>query len=517
MHIFQLILGMFVRKKKNKSGSVSVQILQKQYGKNKLVQSVGSAFEESDIARLVAKAHYQIYLLTRQRSLFISEQDVSVDSFISEVSNAQIRTIGPELVFGKIYDHIGYNKIDEELFRHLVIARLAFPLSKLKTIEYLYRYQGVMLNLDTVYRFLDKLNDKLKDQVEQISFHHTKKILANNLSIVFYDMTTLYFEASDEDDLRKTGFSKDGRPGSPQIYLGLLVALGGYAIGYEIFEGNIYEGHTFISAIEKLSHKFNLGKPVIVADSGLLSNDNIKALVKQGYQYIIGARIKNESNAVKSQILSKEFKHGDYIVIDKGDNRLIVHYSEGRAAKDYYNRERGLKRLEKKIKSGKLTKNHINNRGYNKYLKMEGSITISIDQQKYEQDFKWDGLKGYLTNCKEEPQLIIRNYKNLWYIERAFRMSKTDLRIRPVYHRLRRRIEAHICLSFVAYSIYKELERVLKKANYPLSVEKAAEITRNMYQIEVILPQSKHIRNITLKMDEWQTQLIQIVAKYFTG
>lgn len=354
---------MFIRKKKNKSGSISVQILQKQYGKNKLVQSVGSASEELDIARLVAKAHYQIYLLSKQRSLFMSEQDASLEQFISEVSNAQIRTIGPELVFGKIYDHIGYNKIEEELFRHLVISRLAFPLSKLKTIEYLYRYQGVMLNLDTVYRFLDKLNNKLKDQVEQISFQHTKKILNNDLSIVFYDMTTLYFEASDEDDLRKTGFSKDGRPENPQIFLGLLVALGGYAIGYEIFEGDVYEGHTFIPAIEKLFQKFNLGKPIIVADSGLLSGDNIKALVKQGYEYIFGARIKNESNAVKNQILSKEFKQGDYLVIEKGDNRLIVHYSEGRAVKDHYNRERGLKRLEKKIKSGKLTKEHINNRG----------------------------------------------------------------------------------------------------------------------------------------------------------
>lgn len=148
---------------------------------------------------------------------------------------------------------------------------------------------------------------------------------------------------------------------------------------------------------------------------------------------------------------------------------------------------------------------------------MEGSITISVDREKYEQDFKWDGLKGYLTNCKEEPQLIIKNYKNLWYIERAFRMSKTDLRIRPIYHRLRHRIEAHICLSFVAYTIYKELERVLTKENYSLSVEKAAEITHNMYQIEVMLPESKHIRNITLKMDGLQTQLIQIVTKNFTG
>ncbi|MCW3808157.1 hypothetical protein OM074_21250, partial [Marinilabiliaceae bacterium D04] len=105
---------------------------------------------------------------------------------------------------------------------------------------------GIHLSIDKVYRFLDKLNNKLKDKVEQIAFAHTLRVLGGNISVVFYDMTTLYFEASDEDDLRKTGFSKDGKHQKPQIFLGLLVGIGGYAIGYEIFEGNTYEGHTLI-------------------------------------------------------------------------------------------------------------------------------------------------------------------------------------------------------------------------------------------------------------------------------
>lgn len=431
------------------------------------------------------------------------------------MSNAQIRTIGPELVFGKVYNHIGYNKINSDLFRHLVIARLAFPLSKLKTIEYLYRYQGIIFDLDTVYRFMDKLNTELKDQVEQISFKHTLKVLNGNLSIMFYDMTTLYFEASDEDDLRKTGFSKDGKHSNPQIYLGLLVGLGGYAIGYDIFEGNIYEGHTLVPTIEKISKKFNLSKPIIVADAGLLNNDNIKALESQEYEYILGARIKNESNENKEKMLSASFEDKSYIVIESGNAKLIVQYSSKRAKKDEHNRKRGLKNLEKKIKSGKLTKQNINNRGYNKYLKMEGEIIISIDEEKFKADQKWDGLKGYVTNCNHAPSIIIENYKNLWHIEKAFRMSKTDLRIRPIYHRLRKRIEAHICLSFVAYSIYKELERVLKEEKYRLSVEKASEITHNMYQMEITLPESRHSKKILLKMDEDQTELVRIINKNF--
>ena len=274
----------------------------------------------------------------------------------SSLSNASIRTVGPEIIFGKIYDNIGFNSINEELFRHLVIARLAFPLSKLKTIEYLYRYQGVILDVDAVYRFLDKLNNKYKNQVEQIAFAHTMDVLQGNISVVFYDMTTLYFESSDEDDLRKTGFSKDGKHQNPQIYLGLLVGLGGYAIGYDIFEGGISEGHTLIPFIEKISKKFNINKPIIIADAGLLSNDNIKALEESSYQYIIGARIKNESKKIKKQILSKQLNNGQMIRIKKQSNtKLVVAYSDSRAAKDEHNRKRGLHRLEKQIKAGKLT------------------------------------------------------------------------------------------------------------------------------------------------------------------
>jgi len=360
---------MFIRKKKNKSGSVSVQIISKAHGKYQVIKSIGSSFEEEDIIKLVSIAKQELELVKSQRKLFISENDIFIEQIISNLSNASIRTVGPELVYGKIYDRIGFSALSEELFRYLVIARLAFPLSKLKTIDYLYRYSGVMLDIDSVYRFMDKLSDRLKPQVEQIAFAHTLKILEGKVSIVFYDMTTLYFEASDEDDLRKAGFSKDGKHSNPQIFLGLLVGLGGYAIGYDIFEGNIYEGHTLIPFIENIRKKFNLEKPVIVADSGLLSNKNIIALKAAGYQYILGARIKNESENIKRQITSKQLSDGQLFSIKKNDaDRLIVAHSNARATKDEHNRKRGLQRLEKQIKSGKLTKSNINNKGYNKVL-----------------------------------------------------------------------------------------------------------------------------------------------------
>jgi len=269
---------MFLRKLKNRSGSTSIQIISKERGKYKVLKTIGSSNNEQEIQKLVFLAKQEIERLNAQPKLFISESDTVIEQVFEALDNASITTVGPEIIFGKIYDSIGFNEIKEELFRHLVLARLAFPLSKLKTIEYLYRFQGLMLDKDAVYRFLDKLNNKLKEQVEQIVFAHTLKVLDGKISIAFYDMTTLYFEASDEDDLRKTGFSKDGKHQNPQIFLGLLVGLGGYAIGYDIFEGNIYEGHTLIPFIEKITAKFNLEKPIVVADSGLLSKDNIIAL-----------------------------------------------------------------------------------------------------------------------------------------------------------------------------------------------------------------------------------------------
>lgn len=507
---------MFLRKKKNKSGSVSIQIIAKQKRKYEVIKTIGSAKTNQEIAVLFYQGKQELLRMQAQSSLFTFESDALIESFLTQLQNSQVRTVGPELIFGKIYDAIGFNAVQEDMFRHLVISRLAFPLSKLKTVDYLYRFQGVSVAVSSVYRFLDKLNSKLKDQVEQISFAHTLKVLQDKISIVFYDMTTLYFEASDEDDLRKTGFSKDGKHQNPQIFLGLLVGMGGYAIGYDIFEGNIYEGHTLIPVIEKINQKFGLGKPVVVADAGLLSMDNINALEKAGYEYILGARVKSEAEAIKRQIAEAKLSDGQTIIITKtGSTKLIVSYSDKRATKDGHNRKRGLERLEKQVKYGKLTKTSINNRGYNKYLKIKNKVEVEIDYEKFKQDKSWDGLKGYVTNTKLKPEQVIENYKNLWHIEKAFRMSKTDLRVRPIYHRLKKRIEAHICISFTAYTIYKELERILDQTNSSISLKQAAELTHNMYEVNVTLPQSNRLKKILLKLDEDQTILKKIIDENF--
>jgi transposase len=209
---------------------------------------------------------------------------------------------------------------------------------------------------------------------------------------------------------------------------------------------------------------------LVIADAALLSRQNLEQLAGQEYRFIIGARIRNESDEVKAEILRKaaDRKDGDRFIIRKNDGtRLIVSYSGKRAQKDAANRERGLAKLRQRVKSGKLTKEHINNRGYNKFLILDGRIAVTVDEAKVSDDRRWDGLKGYVTNTGLGPKTVVENYRHLWQIEKAFRISKTDLRIRPVYHYKKRRIEAHICIAFAAYALWKELERLLQKHRTP--------------------------------------------------
>jgi transposase len=507
---------MFVRKVKNRSGSFSVQIISKVTGKYRVIKTIGSGRSDQELEFLMQRAQQELRQISGAGSLFIQKQDTFIESYLSSLSNGQVQVIGPELIFGTIFNAIGFDKVNEGIFRHLVIARLYQPGSKLKTIDYLQRFLGVNKDVSEIYRFLDKLREQIKEQIEQIAFTHTKRVLGGEISIVFYDMTTLHFEASDEDDLRRTGFSKEGRHQNPQIYLGLLVGLQGFAIGYDIYEGNIFEGHTLIPFLEKFERRFNLNKPVVVADAGLLTNRNIEMLEANEYKYIIGARIKNEPDKIKSKILEEQWHDGKTITIAKSKKvKLIVSYSQKRSHKDQHSRKRGLQRLEKSLKSGKLSKGNINNKGYNKYLKMIGELHIEIDYQKFENDKVWDGLKGYVTNTSLKPKQVIENYSNLWQIEKAFRISKTDLKIRPIYHRLRHRIEGHICIAFAAYAVYKELERVLAKEQSPITLKRAADLTHNIYQIKIILPESLNQKTILLNMNAEQSALYQIILKNF--
>jgi transposase len=497
---------MFIRKKKNKSGLVSVQVIDKSSGKYKVVKTIGSSFNARELEQFYQEALAWMRNHAGALELDFQNEEQVFEQFANGIRS--INVVGPELLLGSIFNEIGFNEIGDFIFRQLVIARLCFPVSKLKTTDYLEKYNSISLDIDNVYRYLDKLYNTQREQVQKISYAHTIKILNNKISIVFYDVTTLYFEAEQEDELRKTGFSKDGKHQHPQIVLGLLVSIGGYPLVYDIFEGNKFEGHTMLPVIEGFKSKYKLDKLVVVADSGLMSAANIDELQSKGYEYILGARIKNEKQHIQEKILALALKNGESSIVHKDKNsKIIISYSDKRAAKDKHNRQRGLQKLEKQIRSGKLTKANINNRGYNKYLKLEGKVEISIDKTKIEDAGRWDGLKGYITNTDLNKDEIIENYGYLWKIEKAFRISKTDLQIRPIYHRLQRRIEAHICIAFVAYKIYKELERQLKEKQSELSPEKAIQIAKTIYAVKIMTPLNKTIITKTLILTQEQKAL----------
>ena len=514
---------MFINRNKNKSGSISVRVLQKRGGNNVLVKSFGSSTDAKEIERMERLAHEFIRKQTgTYYNLFTPPPAQDIEGFVGGIANSQISVDGPEAIFGRLFDHIGYGAIGG-LFRQLVLSRLVAPGSKLKTVDYLWRYNGVSCDVNKVYRYLDKLCERdkkkpgIKERIENITFAHSATQMGGCVDVVFYDITTLYFESADEDDLRRTGFSKDGKFDCPQVLLGLLITREGLPISYEIFEGDLSEKKTFIPLLKRAQDKFGFGKPIVVADSGLMSRKNIAALVEDEYEYILGARLKNEKAAVKRKVLELKLTDGQAKSIETDDGlRIVVSFSEKRRKKDAYNRMKGLARLQDKVKSGKVGKKHINNRGYNKYLRLEGEATISIDMKAFEDDSAWDGIKGYVTNTKIPDKEVLENYHNLWFIERAFRMNKTDLRIRPIYHRLRNRIEGHICICFCAYVLQLEVERLLKEANSNITVDRAREIVKTMYGITYTKPGYLKQSHILLRMDDEQQELFELVQNWVT-
>ena len=498
---------MFIRELRHKNGRIYIQVVDKSSGRYKVLKSFGSSLTSEGVLELKKLASIWINEHQCVREIDFTHEIEQIEQMLSGIT--QLKLAGIELVLGRIFDEIGFNKINDELFRSLVLYRLVYPKSKLKTTEYLYRYEQKEWSEDAIYRYMDKLHSTQKELVQQISYAHSLKVLGGQINVVFYDVTTLYFEIDQEDELRKTGFSKEGKHQNPQIILGLLVSKNGYPLAYDIYQGNKFEGHTLLPIINSFKSKYKIEKLTIIADSGLLSQSNIDELQTKNYEFILGARIKNQKYTVQQKILNLQLKNGESQLIQTNDLKLIVSYSDDRAKKDRYNREKGLRKLEKQVRTGKLTKSSINNRGYNKYLKLEGELNVKIDLEKFNQDAQWDGLKGYITNSSLTKGEILENYHHLWKIEKAFRIAKTDL-IRPIYHRLQRRIEAHICLTFAAYKVYKELERQLKEKQVPYSATKVIEIAQSIFEIEIKTTKSKEIVRKILLVNQEQKDLTQI-------
>ena len=509
---------MFIRKKKNRSGTTSVVIVYKSNGIFREVQTIGVGKDDAEVESLYQQGKKWISVHLGEQDIFeihdkeVEEKQVT-EYLLSNVENILLN--GVQLILNQAFRLTGFDAIEDKIFRQLVVARLSQPMSKSATVEYLKSHFDEDAQLHRIYRYLDKLHDTQQERLQQISVEHTRKILGGKIGLMFYDVTTLYFETDYGDELRETGFSKDGKHSQPQIVLGLLVSKDGYPLSYSIFSGSQYEGRTMLPVVEDFINRFKLDDFVVVADSGLMSQKNVELLESGNYKYIIGARIKSENSAIKDWILSLEKQNGTFYETAKGKARLIVGYSENRAKKDQYNRYKGVRRLEKAYKSGKITKENINKRGYNKFLNISDNVKVSISPDKIAEDQKWDGLKGYLTNTDLPANEVYEQYSGLWAVERAFRITKGTLEMRPMFHFTPKRIEAHVCICFVAYKVYKELERILKISNINLSVDKVLSIAETITTIKVYLPISGNTMTKIMLLTKRHQSIAQLFDENF--
>ena len=522
---------MFVRVKQTpNSPRKSVQIVQSvrkgSTVSQKIVRHIGIAGDNDELEKLQLLAESIKLKLEAQQQMFlippeelarknleakakrqgITEEDYKVD--VRNLEEEQRVVSGIHDVYGKLFHELGYDRVIKnparykasvKMFENIVLARIANPASKRASVRMLEENFGISLNLENVYRMMDKLDDKAIERLKDISYMNTRRLYSEKIDVLFYDCTTLYFEAFEEDELREKGYSKDKKFNEVQVLLALLVTKEGLPVGYNLYEGSVYEGHTLIPALKELKAKYEIDKVVFVADAGMLNKENLKAMESESLEYIVGERLKNLPQKLQKQILNQEnyVEAGDGYKVARFDHqgrKLIVTYSARRAKKDASDRERALEKLKVKLAGKRNVKEYLNNSGYKKYLEIAGEAEIRVNQSKIDTESQWDGLHGVITNTSElSNEEVINQYRNLWQVEESFRVTKHDLKVRPVFHWKPRRVKAHIAIAFTAYSLVRYLEYRVKLQYIKLSPE---EIRKNLIgvQTSILYDKSKRIR-----------------------
>lgn len=494
------MLLMYVRKKTTKKNpNTYIQIVEGYWvdgkARQRVVKHIGTASNPTELDGIVAIAQ-EVKTLYEQK-----ESELEIDKYLerelsklkgakAQVLNCkEIKRVNIALpdIYGKMYDEIGLNNIIksksnyEKILRDIVIGRIASPGSKKFTCELLESFFDIKHSPNSIYRAMDKLNEEALNKIQSKISEHTKKKLNGRIEILFFDATSLYFESFTDDELKNLGYSKDGKFNQPQLILTLLVTDEGLPLGYQLFPGNTYEGHTLIGAMQYWKKQYPRNKFVLVADSGLLNDINLTHLDSEGIDYIVCARIKNLPKNDKEKLLFEKKCHGAeeeyFLELEYKKRKLIVSYKEARAKKDRSDRDKAIQKLEKKLKSSKNPANLISNYGYKKYISVDTKSQVTLNEAKITEDEQWDGLHGVITSLKESlPIEVYRKYRGLWQIEDAFRINKSDLKIRPIFHWTPSRIKSHIALSYMAYSCYKFVEHRVKKHGLMISHRKIRQL-----------------------------------------
>lgn len=492
----------------------------------KIIRHVGLAMDEQELEQLKSLAEsIKIKLEAGNQQLLFSPENlanlkislpnqITDDDYKVNLKNLkeEQRTVsGIHDVYGSLFDSLGYQDIIEnparnksivKMLRDITMARIANPKSKRASVDMLEEDFGITLNLERVYQMMDKLDDSAIDKLNDLTYKNTAGLFQEKIDIIFFDCTTIYFETFTEDEFRRNGYSKDLKFNQPQVLLALIVTKEGLPIGYQSFEGSTYEGHTLIPALKRLGERYNLDKIVFVADAGMMNEKNLQELEKEEFEYIVGSRLKNLPQKLQEQILDQSnytpiketediYRIGQF---EYNNRKLIVNYSGKRARKDVIDRQKAIEKLRKKLSGKTNPKQYLSNYGNRKYLKIEGDARIELNEEKIKAASRWDGLHGVITNAKSLTQYeILKQYNNLWEVENAFRVTKHDLKVRPVFHWKPRRVKAHLAISFIAYSLVKQLEYRVKLQYKKMSPEK---IRQSLIRIQtsILYDNKKKIR-----------------------
>lgn len=437
-----------IRKVKTGSGTTAIQVGRYVGKRFQLTKHIGSARDEDKITELISLG--QEYIRSHCAQLELSSHPHSEEILFKRGIHVETGRLSEAFSYlSKVYAKIGFDFLENDILKHFCIIRVLEPTSKAKSILLLKKYFDISYKKTTVFRRLACLTT-LKEKAVSIAIKYAKDNLQFDFSMVFYDVTTLYFETHTEDEFRRNGFSKDNKINQPQILIGLVVDKTGFPIYYDIFKGNTFEGKTIIPVIAALKEQYKIGKFTVIADAGMLSVKNLEDLEEYGIDYIVGARIGNLSmDEVKS--IANKLNKTDQRIIRRGT--LLYEYLAKRAKKDKADTDKAIAKAEYYLKNpAKVLKR-------SKFLASSGKKSFVLNEELVEKQRLLEGMKGYKTNITDvSEELLIARYKDLWKIERAFRIAKSDLQARPIYHRLENSIKYHILIVFVALCMGRVIE-----------------------------------------------------------
>jgi transposase len=452
--------------------------------KQKVIRHVGIADNDSHLDELRKLAEvllqklkkeqegptlFDLDELTREEPIAVTKKPVLSEpkqtaSLVAIESMTEEKRVvdGFHEIFGTLFNQLGFNSIltgkYKDILRDVVLARIAHPASKAATQQILTADFGRDIELDRIYRMMDALLEQKETALKTV-FMATEQCCFGKIDLMLFDVTTLYFESTDEDDLRQFGYSKDQKFHTTQVVLALATTSSGLPVGYRLFPGNTADVSTLVTAIEQWKQTIPIGEVRIVADRAMMTEKNLQFLEQQNIQYIIAAKLKKQAPHIREQILNAN-RDKTGVVFDQpvGQRRLVGTFCTDRCKKDRSDRERILQKIDKKIGKGKNAKKLVSNAGYQKYLSCTGESKLFVDPEKIAQDAAWDGLHGIITNSTDSAEELLAQYRRLWVIEESFRLHKHNLSLRPIYHFKPERIEAHILICYLAFALIRHLE-----------------------------------------------------------